>query len=79
MAFILHSAESEKLYDSKDASPVSVEESERDVTYLTQHNGDIFEGEKIVVVCFSLRFYYARGAWLRLKWKNGTRTLLKGE
>ncbi|CAL8143227.1 unnamed protein product [Orchesella dallaii] len=36
----------------------------------------IFEGEDIRVTCAPLPYYYAKGGWLQVNWKNGSRMIL---
>ncbi|CAL8071263.1 unnamed protein product [Orchesella dallaii] len=38
---------------------------------------DIYEGEEIYFVCFSLPMFHADGGYLRITWKNGTNLVLE--
>ncbi|CAL8071245.1 unnamed protein product [Orchesella dallaii] len=41
-----------------------------------QVNSDIYEGESISFMCLGLYLFHAEGGYIRINWKNGTRTVL---
>lgn len=52
---------------------------QKDTTKLTRlfdYEDQLYQGESVHVLCRGLKLLYSKGAWIRVNWKNGTKTVL---
>lgn len=46
------------------------------LTQLVNYEDEVYPTENVVVMCRGMKLLYANGTWIRLNWKNGTKTIL---